>query len=186
MKVLHIILAMTYPWSKLVTYGLSVLMLKSLKLSITISATLILFICYFTKETHLRGIGLVPMDVDCWVSWGEGIETPFSTGSSWRPPSIHCLLSFTFVTFLIIWPLSPTASVSWYWSCFVCSGLAYEIYSGDGPSRYVYCVVCYRVIAAPYVRSVGHVFTYLYTLDDDSEHPMDYETSLLPTVFPPL
>ncbi len=24
----------------------------------------------------------------------------------------------------------------------------------------------------------------IYTLDDDSEHPMDYETSLLPKVFP--
>ncbi len=56
--------------------------------------------------------------------------------------------------------------------------------SGDGPSTYVYCVVCYRVIAAPYVRSVGCVFAYSYTLDDDSERPMDYETSLLPKVFP--
>ncbi len=49
---------------------------------------------------------------------------------------------------------------------------------------YVYCVVCYRVIVAPYVRSVSHVFAYLYTLDDDSERPMDYETSLQPKVFP--
>ncbi len=49
---------------------------------------------------------------------------------------------------------------------------------------YVYCVVYYCVIAAPYVRSVGHVFAYLYSLDDDSECPMDYEISLLPTVFP--
>ncbi len=46
---------------------------------------------------------------------------------------------------------------------------------------YVYCVVCYHVIVGPYVRSVGrHVFT----LDNDSECPMDYETSLLPKVFP--
>ncbi len=44
-------------------------------------------------------------------------------------------------------------------------------------------MVCYRVIVAPYVRSVGHVFAYVYTLDDDSERPMDYETSLLPEVF---
>ncbi len=36
---------------------------------------------------------------------------------------------------------------------------------------------------APYVRNVDHVFAYLYTLDDDSERPMDYETSLLPKVF---
>ncbi len=49
---------------------------------------------------------------------------------------------------------------------------------------YVYCVVCYCVIAAPYVRSVGHVSAYLYTLDDDSEHPIDYETLVLPKVFP--
>ncbi len=37
--------------------------------------------------------------------------------------------------------------------------------------------------SSPYVRSAGHVFAYLYTLDDDSECPMDYETSLLPKVF---
>ncbi len=49
---------------------------------------------------------------------------------------------------------------------------------------YVYCVDCYRVIEAPYFRSVGRVCAYLYTLDDDSERPMDYETSLLPKVFP--
>ncbi len=66
----------------------------------------------------------------------------------------------------------------------IMSGLAYEIYSGGGPSTYVYCVVCYHLMVAPYVRSVGHVFAYLYTLDDDSERPMDYETSLLPKVFP--
>ncbi len=29
---------------------------------------------------------------------------------------------------------------------------------------YVYCVVCYPVIVDPYVRSVGHVFAYLYTM----------------------
>ncbi len=48
---------------------------------------------------------------------------------------------------------------------------------------YVYCVFCYCVIVAPYLRSVGHVFAYLYTLDDDSERPIDYETFLLPNVF---
>ncbi len=47
-------------------------------------------------------------------------------------------------------------------------------------------MVCYRVIVAPYVRSVGHVFAYPYTLDDDSERTMDYETSLLLKVFPSL
>ncbi len=47
---------------RLVAYGLSVTMLKSIKLSLTISITLILFICYFTKEAHdgniLRALGL--------------------------------------------------------------------------------------------------------------------------------
>ncbi len=37
---------------KLVTVGISVMMLKSLKLSLTNSVTQILFICYFTKEAH--------------------------------------------------------------------------------------------------------------------------------------
>ncbi len=64
-------------------------------------------------------------------------------------------------------------------SCFVYSGLVYEIYSGGGPPTYVYCVVCYCVIAAPYVRNVGHVFAYLYSLNDDWERQMDYERLLL-------
>ncbi len=33
------------------------------------------------------------------------------------------------------------------------------------------------------LRSVGYVVAYRYTLDDDSERPMDYETSLLPRVW---
>ncbi len=49
---------------------------------------------------------------------------------------------------------------------------------------YVYCVVYYRVIASPYLSSVGHVFAYFYALVEDSKRPMDYETSLLPNVFP--
>ncbi len=119
---------------------------------LTISVTLILFICYFksTWWKHLRGIGFVPMD------------------AAWRPPSMHCLLSFIFVTFFILWPFSPAASsVSWYWSCLVCSGLVYEIYSRGVPSMYVYCVVCYCLIVAPYVRSVVmslHTFTLLMTI----------------------
>ncbi len=38
---------------------------------------------------------------------------------------------------------------------------------------YSYCLICYRVIAAPCVRSFVPVFAYLYTLDDDS---MDFFT----------
>ncbi len=155
-------------------------MSKSLKFSLTISETLILFICYFTKRNtllkHFRGIGLTPMDATCWVSEGEDIKTSYSTGSSWRP-LFHCLLSFTFVTFLILWPLSPAASIiSWCWSCFVCSELAYEIYSGGGPSLYVYCVVCCHMMAAPYssiCKKCCCVFTHHYTLDDDLECSME-------------
>ncbi len=40
------------------------------------------------------------------------------------------------------------------------------------------------MIAAPFIRSVAGVFAHRYTLDDDSERPMDYELSLLPRVFP--
>ncbi len=44
--------AITYLSLTLVTYVLNVIMLKSLKLSLIISVTLVLFICYFTKEAH--------------------------------------------------------------------------------------------------------------------------------------
>ncbi len=50
-------------------------------------------------------------------------------------------------------------------------------------ATYVYCVVCYHMIAAPHVRSIGHVIAHHYTLDDDSECPIDSELSLFPKVF---
>ncbi len=51
----------------------------------------------------------------------------------------YWLLSFIFVTFLINWHLSLTASsVFWCRYYFVCCGLTYKT-----------CMVCYRVIAAP-------------------------------------
>ncbi len=52
------------------------------------------------------------------------------------------------------------------------------------PAQVGFSVVIYTSPIKLYIRSVGHVFAYLYTLDDDSESPMDYETSLLPNVFP--
>ncbi len=78
--------------------------------------------------------------------------------------SFHCLLSFTFVTFYCplsllfqIFPdVNPALSVL----------DLHEIYSGVVP-LHVYCVVCYRVIAAPYVRSVImflHTVTLLMTI----------------------
>ncbi len=115
----------------------------------------------------LRGIGLVPMDAAHWVRWGEGIEALYSTNSSCIPLNI-LLRSFIFVTFLIQWPLSPVASsVSWCRSCFVYSGLTYGIYSRGGSSTYVYCMVCYHVMAAPYVINIAvsfHTVTLLMTI----------------------
>ncbi len=66
------------------------------------------------------------------------------------------------------------------------NSLDYEIYSGRVPSTYVYCVVCYRVIDSPISRMCCHVFTHCYTLDDDSERPMDYELSIPLKGFPHL
>ncbi len=71
-----------------------------------------------TRWKHLSAIGLVPKDVACWMSWGEYTKTSNSTGSFWRP-SFYCLLSFTFITFLFHWPMSPANSnVSWclFWT----------------------------------------------------------------------
>ncbi len=100
------------------------------------------------------------------LSWGEGIETSYSTNSSWRPLSFlyfHLLLLlFWFTGFWL-----QLVLVFWCHSCFVCSGLTYEIYRGDYPSSYVYCAVCYRLTAVPCVRSVGGVFAHFYILIDD-------------------
>ncbi len=75
------------------------------------------------------------MYATCYMSWEEAIKTLHSTSSSWRP------------------------CVYWCQSCVVCSELTYDIYSGGGSSTYVYCVVCYHVIAGPSViRSIGCVF----------------------------
>ncbi len=55
------------------------------------------------------------------------------------PPEDLFSLLTKLLTFLIYWPLSLAAScVYWCWSCFVCSGLTYEVYSEGGSSIYVY------------------------------------------------
>ncbi len=46
------------------------------------------YMLFYKRWKRLKAIGLVPMDATFWVSWGEGIETPYSTCSSWRPLSI--------------------------------------------------------------------------------------------------
>ncbi len=88
-------------------------------------------------EEHLRGIGLDQLDATCWAVWQEGIETAYLTGSSGGPCSFHCLLPFTFVTFLIHCRLSLFGSnvylchscflfwtyiwnIQWSWSLCVC------------------------------------------------------------------
>ncbi len=38
---------------------------------------------------------------------------------------------------------------------------------------YIYCIVCYRVIAVPCVRSTGCVSVFLYTSVDESESESD-------------
>ncbi len=43
------------------------------------------------------------------------------------------------------------------------SELSYEIYCGGGPSMYVYCLVCYRVITVLCVRNGGMMFLHTYT-----------------------
>ncbi len=76
----------------------------------------------------------------------------FNSCSETNIQSSQYNLSVTFVTFLIYWPcngfllllVSPDVDL-----VFFGSGLAYETYSGGGPSMYVYCIVCYRVIEAP-------------------------------------
>ncbi len=137
-------------------------------MNLVIFINLIFFICYFTKkhmmETFKRHW------VACWVSWDEGrIETPYSTGASKRPLTIvyfHSLLLplLFFGLCLLLVLVSPDGI---YYP--VCSGLTYEIYSGDDPSMYIYWMVCYHVIAVPYLKSVVVSLHTSYTLDDNSE-----------------
>ncbi len=108
----------------------------------TFNMTVIIYTNYSTWLWPYISHILVPIDAICCVSWGEGIQNPLSK---------CCLLLFILVTFLIYMTLSSAGSgVYWCWSCFLCSGLTYEIYR-SGPSMYVYCMVCYRVIVAPLV-----------------------------------
>ncbi len=158
----------TYLWLKLVTYGLSVISKIEFNNFCSSNNVYMLFYKRSVCQKHLRGIGLVPMDATCWVSWGEGIKLHIQH----VPPEdlFRCLHSSIFVTFFNRWPLSPAASrVSWCWSCFVCSGLTYKIWSEGGAYMYIYCVVCHHVIAAPYVRRVGvslHTVTLLMTIQN--------------------
>ncbi len=143
------------------------------------------YMLFYKRSTwwkHLRVIGLVPMDATCWVSWEEGIKTLYSTDSSWRPPSMLTFIYFCYLflffglcllLLLVSLDIDPVL-------------LVLELHMKYTVELYV-CIVCGLLSCDSnlYVRSVGHVFAYLYTFDDDLECPMDYETSLLLNVFPP-
>ncbi len=109
---------------------------------------------------------MVQLMPSCCVSWEKShwnsILNRFPLNTF-----LHCFsVLFTFVTFLIQWPLSPVGyCIPWCRSCRVCSGLTYELYSGCDPSLYPNCVVCYRLLAVPCVWSVGCVFEHIHTLD---------------------
>ncbi len=86
-------------------------------------------------------------------------------GFSWRPLSndyFHShLLPFDSLTLclLLLHCLLILILFSLLWT-------TYDIHSGGGPSVYVYCVVCYCVIAVPYVSGVVvslHTITLLMT-----------------------
>ncbi len=133
----------------MVIFGLSVMMLKSLRLSLTISVTLILFICYLAKEAH---------------------NATFKRELGCSPPSIayfHSLL----LPFLVIGLCLPLLIVSpdVHPVLFI---LDIHMNTGGGPSTYIYCVVCYHTIAAPYVRSIV-ISLHTVTLDN-WECPMHY------------
>ncbi len=50
----------------------------------------------------------------------------------------------------------------------------------SGPSTYIYCVVCYFYNSPICKKCWSYVIAYLYTLDDDSERPMDYDNFFTP------
>ncbi len=136
-----------------------------------------LFYKISTRWKHLKGFGLVPIDTACWVSSWEVIETQYSKGSSRRPPSMHCLFSFTLVIYfyyfglcllLLLVPLDINPVL------FVLD--LYMKYTVEMVPLWTY--IAWFVIT-PYVRSVGHVFAYLYTLDEDSEHTQGFFCDLI-------
>ncbi len=95
--------------------------------------------------------------------WAEYRQYPLSCYNWIFSLSLCITVNVTISASTCIW------NIQWRWSLYV----------------HILCglLSCY-VIAAPYVRSVGDVFAYLYTLNDDLECPIYYETSLLPEVFP--
>ncbi len=106
---------------------------------------------------------------------------PPSPESVLLKPSFHSFLSFTFVAFQIHWPLSSAVIMS--------PDVHPVLFVLDLHMKYTVEVVpLYMYIAygwlscdsSPICKKCYCVFAHNYTLDDDSEHQMDYELSLLP------
>ncbi len=117
---------------KLVTFGLSVTMLKSLKLWYCLYVILQTKEKRYMMETY-EGQLMPP------VEWVKEKASNSILNRLLLYTSFHCLLSFTFVTFFIYWCLSSAASsVSWCWTCFVCSTLTYEIYTMEVVTLCIY------------------------------------------------
>ncbi len=80
-----------------------------------------LFYKISTWWKHLRGIEFIAINVTR-VSWGEEIDTLFSTGSFWKPLSIaYCHLLVLFF-YLMSFVSCFVSCVCWCWPCFVCVG----------------------------------------------------------------
>ncbi len=78
----------------------------------------------------------------------------------------------TCVTFVIDWPLSHATSNVFHRMFVLDSHMKCIVHGLLSRDSSLICKKC------------CHVFTHRYTLDDDSECPMDYETSLLLNIFP--
>ncbi len=118
----------------------------------------------------------------CSSQWLPSVEWAEDKASTLRTKQVPLSIAYyhlLLLLFLIHLRLSLTSSyVYWCWSCFVYSGLTYEIYSGASPSTYIYSVVCYCVI----YKKCWLYLVHLYTLVDDTEHPWP-ELSLVLSVF---
>ncbi len=158
-----------YPWLKLVTFGMIVRILKSLEFNhlCNMNDVHMLFYKRSIGWKHLRCIGLISqMDCTCWGELRKRHQNSVLN-------RFCCLKTSPLLTFINFSYFFYSLGVvfCWFFMCLLMSALFFvcsHIYSRGGPSTYVYCVVCYHMIAAPCVRSGGCVF---FTLDVDSEHP---------------
>ncbi len=136
--------AITYPWLKLVIFSIiTVIMLKTLLLSLTVSRTPILFtftyilICFFFKMSTWQKHIEQALSYSQWMMPVEWVEKKALERHIQQVSHEDHFLLLIFVQR----PLPPAGScVYWYQLCFRCCGIAYEIYSGGG---HIYYVVSY-------------------------------------------